>query len=94
MTPKSFDITTAKEIVGDARMRQIESKARQDADNGVFDLPKSASSSYWDGVVSQMDDVVYRTAYTKRTDRIQRMRLADADGSTSRGSANSSVLNQ
>jgi hypothetical protein len=33
MTPKSFDIDTCKEVVGDGRMRVIEAKARQDADN-------------------------------------------------------------
>jgi hypothetical protein len=55
MTPKSFDIDTAKEIVGDARMRVIEAKARQDADNGVMDKPARAEGNYWDGLRSDME---------------------------------------
>jgi hypothetical protein len=74
MTPQSFDIDTCKEIVGDARMRVIEAKARQDADNGVMDEPAQAEGSYWDVVRSDMEAVVYTTAYEKRLARIQRMK--------------------
>ena len=74
MTPKSFDIDTAKEIVGDARMRVIEAKARQDADNGVMDAPAMAKGTYWDVVYSIMEITVYVTAYEKRLARIQRMK--------------------
>ena len=74
MTPKSFDIDTAKEIVGDARMRVIEAKARQDADNGVMDKPARAEGNYWDGVRSGMECVVYITAHHKRLERIQRIK--------------------
>ena len=74
MTPKSFDIDTAKEIVGDARMRVIEAKARQDADNGVMDKPARAEGNYWDGVRSGMEYVVYTTAHHKRLERIQRIK--------------------
>jgi len=74
MTPQSFDIDTAKEIVGDARMRVIEAKARQDADNGVMDEPAQAEGSYWDVVRSDMEYVVYVTAHHKRLERIQRMK--------------------
>ena len=74
MTPKSFDIDTAKEIVGDARMRVIEAKARQDADNGVMDKPARAGGNYWDGVRSDMEYVVYITAHHKRLERIQRIK--------------------
>jgi hypothetical protein len=73
MTPKSFDIDTAKEIVGDARMRTIEAKARQDADNGVMDTPR-AQGTYWDGIRSGMEYIVYVTAHHKRLERIQRMK--------------------
>ena len=74
MTPKSFDIDTAKEIVGDARMRVIEAKARQDADNGAMDKPARAEGNYWDGVRSGMEYVVYTTAHHKRLERIQRIK--------------------
>ena len=74
MTPKSFDIDTCKEVVGDARMRTIEAKARQDADNGVMDVPAIAKGTYWDVVYSVMEAVVYTTAHEKRLARIQRMK--------------------
>ena len=74
MTPRSFDIDTCKEVVGDARMRVIEAKARQDADNGVMDAPAMAKGTYWDGAYSYMEYVVYVTAHDKRLARIQRMK--------------------
>ena len=74
MTPKSFDIDTAKEIVGDERMRTIEAKARQDADNGIMDKPVRAVGSYWDVVSSDMEYVVYITAHHKRMERVARMK--------------------
>ena len=75
MTPKSFDIDTAKEIVGDARMRVIEAKARQDADNGIMDAPPAkVDGTYWEGVDSYMEYVVYTTAHHKRLERIQRIK--------------------
>jgi len=78
MTPKSFDIDTCKEVVGDARMRVIEAKARQDADNGVMDAPAMAKGTYWDVVRSDMEYVVYVTAHHKRLERIQRMKEKNA----------------
>jgi hypothetical protein len=74
MTPRSFDIDTCKEVVGDARMRVIEAKARQDADNGVMDAPAMPKGTYWDGVYSYMEYVVYTTAHHKRLERIQRIK--------------------
>jgi hypothetical protein len=75
MTPQSFDIETCKEVVGDARMRTIEAKARQDADNGVVDAPAVVKGTFWDGVYSYMEYVVYVTAHHKRMERIQRMKV-------------------
>ena len=74
--PKSYDIDTAKEMVGDARMRSIEAKARQDADNGVRDGMShvKAEVSYWDRVIQSMELVVYDAAYRKRLERIQRIK--------------------
>ena len=74
MKPKSFDIDTAKEIVGDERMRTIETKARQDADNGVMDKPARAAGNYWDGIRSDMEYIVYITAHHKRMERIARIK--------------------
>ena len=74
MTPKSFDIDTAKEIVGDAQMRTIEAKARQDADNGVMDKPARAEGNYWDGIRSDMEYIVYITAHHKRMERAARIK--------------------
>jgi len=76
MIAKSYDIDTAKEIVGDARMRIIETKARQDADNGVRDgmAHVKAEAGYWDRVVQSMELVVYDATYRKRLERIQRIK--------------------
>jgi len=76
MTPKSFDIDTCKEVVGDGRMRVIEAKARQDADNGVVDKLTSVKTegTYWDQVYSYMEYIVYITAHHKRMERIARMK--------------------
>jgi len=74
MTPKSFDIETAKEIVGDERMRTIEAKARQDADNGIMDKPARAEGTYWDGIRSDMEYIVYTTTHHKRMERVARMK--------------------
>ena len=74
MTPKSFDIDTAKEIVGDARMRNIEAKAWQDADNGVMDKSLRAEGTYWDGIRSDMEYIVYTITHHKRMERVARMK--------------------
>lgn len=74
MTPRSFDIDTCKEVVGDARMRTIEAKARQDADNGAMDAPAISKRTYWDVVESIMEITIYIAAYEKRVARIQRMK--------------------
>ncbi len=77
MIPKSFDIDTCKEVIGDERMRTIEAKARQDADNGVMDKPARAAGNYWDGIRSDMEYIVYITAHHKRLERQQRMKARE-----------------
>ena len=77
MTPKSFDIDTCKEVVGDARMRVIEAKARQDADNGFtekFLIDKYHQETYWGKVELVMEHVVYTATHKKRMERIARMK--------------------
>jgi hypothetical protein len=72
MTPKSFDIDTAKEMLGDVRMRSVEAKARQDADNGAMDEPERANGTYWSRAQAEMVYTVYMTAHRKRLERIDR----------------------
>ena len=73
MTPNNFDIDTCKEVVGDERMRVIEAKARQDADNGILEKFQPAEA-YWDKVRSIMEYVIYTTAHKKRIERVARMK--------------------
>jgi hypothetical protein len=74
MTPKSFDIDTCKEVVGDERMRIIEAKARQDADNGILEKFQPTKGSYWVDVTSIMEYVIYTTAHKKRMERVARIK--------------------
>ena len=73
MTPNSFDIDTCKEVIGDERMRVIEAKARQDADNGIMEKFQLAEA-YWDKVKSIMEYVIYTTTHKKRMERVARMK--------------------
>lgn len=76
MTPGSFDIDTAKEMLGNERMRSVETKARTDADGGTdaYAPPKCAGSDpYWIQVQTSMARVVYLNAFKKRIDRAARI---------------------
>lgn len=73
MTPNSFDIDTCKEVIGDERMRAIEAKARQDADNGIMQKFQP-TEDYWGKVRSIMEYVIYTTAHKKRMERVARMK--------------------
>lgn len=79
MTPKAFDIDTAKEIVGDARMRVIEAKARDDADAGKHDAPRRDAGGYWDRVRSDMEYVIYLTTHQKRLERVARIKQRELE---------------
>jgi hypothetical protein len=74
MTPNSFDIDTCKEVIGDERMRVIEAKARQDADNGIMEKFQPLKGSYWIDVKSIMEYVIYTTAHKKRMERVARIK--------------------
>jgi hypothetical protein len=74
VTPKSFDIDTCKEVVGDERMRVIEGTARHDADNGIMQKFQPLKGSYWIDVKSIMEHVIYTTAHKKRMERVARMK--------------------
>ena len=82
MTPKSFDIDTAKEIVGDARMRVIEAKARADADTGTHNAPQRDAGGYWDRVRSDMEYIIYITTHHKRLERIERIKQKELEKNT------------
>lgn len=74
MTPKSFDISTAKEWVGDADVRTIEAKALLDAETNTFDPPNLQAATYAGKVSCTMRDVVYAAAFEKRKARILRIK--------------------
>lgn len=76
MTPLSFDPVTAREVVGDARSRELETSARSDADAGRFDPPKiDPTGTYFGQVQDQMAIIVYRTQHQLRTARNVRKSL-------------------
>lgn len=79
MTPGAFDIGTAREIVGDARTRAIESAAREDAAAGVFkpSIPLRSGGAYWDSVVSEMEARIWHAAHRKRIARLNRLKAAE-----------------
>lgn len=79
MTPKSFDIDTAKHIVGDARMRVIEDKARSDAGAGKHDAPQRDADGYWDRVRSDMEYIIYITTHHKRLERMERIKQRELE---------------
>ena len=75
ITPGSFDAVTAKDIVGDTRMRTIEAKARADAEAGTYDPPPTKKTgTYWSQVDSSMEVVLYAETYKKRLARLARMK--------------------
>ncbi|MBC7603279.1 MAG: hypothetical protein H7255_11560 [Ramlibacter sp.] len=71
MTPMSFDIETARDVVGEDKARILESTARLDADAGVFNLPVAAfdEAVYWGAVKNEMQRIVYAAQHTKRVAR-------------------------
>ena len=83
MTPLSFDLTTARAIVGDTESRVIEDKARKDADRQAFEPlePVFNGGGYWSGVQESMRMVVYREQYTKRLERNRRKSESNANRS-------------
>jgi hypothetical protein len=76
MKPLSFEVETAREVTGDAMAREIETKARADADAQTFAPPEVGGSTYWSQVRAEMQVVVYREQYTKRMARNERKKTA------------------
>lgn len=72
MIPKSFDLDTCKEVVGDDRLRFVEGKARKDAERGIYEPLPHTFVTYWGQVREDMEDIVYTAAYQKRLARLAR----------------------
>lgn len=73
MNPLSFDQITSRECVGDKLAREIEAKARADADVGNYSPPKDAGGkSYWSQCQSSFEFIVYHAQYEKRLARNKR----------------------
>jgi len=80
MTPRSMDIDTCKEIIGDAQTRVIEANAREDAESCKFNLINIPDQvSYWEKIRLQMQQIIYATAHSKRLERIKRMRQRELE---------------
>jgi len=80
MTPRSMDIDTCKEIIGDAQTRVIEANAREDAESYKFNkvnIPDQVS--YWEKIRLQMQQIIYATAHSKKLERIKRMRQREME---------------
>ena len=73
MTPKSFDLATCKEFIGDERIRYVEGKARTDAEAGIYAPPPHTFQTPAGMTHEDMEDVVYLYAFKKRADRLARM---------------------
>lgn len=76
MTPLSFDAKTAREFTGDGPARELEAKARADADTATFSPPKIDGGTYQEQVMAQMAAIVYLEQFTKRLARNERKRQA------------------
>ena len=78
MKPGSFDIETAKDMVGDARCRTIEFDAREAADKGRSEpsanLLRSAGATYFDHVMVEMENIVWISAHHKKNERLARLK--------------------
>lgn len=75
MTPKSFDPTTSREMVGDDRARVIEAKARADADAGRYEPPEASGSTYWARCQDEFATFVYIDQHRRRAARNARKAL-------------------
>lgn len=79
MAPGSFDLKSAKEVIGDDRMRTVEAMARADADRADLSAPfetarliDEAPTSYWGQVREKCSRVVYHDAFFTRICRRER----------------------
>lgn len=77
MKPGQYDLETAKEMVGDFRVRAIEKDARDAAEDNR-DCPldgvlRSAGNTYFDTVMLEMECRIWHAAHQKRKDRLERM---------------------
>ena len=85
MIPFSFDPITAREIIGDPLSRQIETQARQDADNAVVRLPQLTGTTYYDQVQSYMQAVIYQEQHSRRIARNERKKYVESHNACATG---------
>ena len=75
MIPGSFDVETAKEVLGDAAVRELSALGRQAAEAGqegpVQDL---RSETYWGTMTEALKQVVADDAFSRRKARLERMK--------------------
>ena len=74
MTPKSFDETTCKELIGHDKVLHIETRARKLVEDGETIPPFTPlGETYWSGVLEIAEYVILTTTYLKRVERLKRM---------------------
>jgi hypothetical protein len=77
MIPGSFDIDTAKQMIGDTLVRRIETDARYSAERNAAKqmvVQSYEGSTYQERLMLEMESVVWIAAYRKRLARIERMK--------------------
>jgi hypothetical protein len=80
MTPGGFDPVTCRELIGDQRARIVEASARAHADAADIENPGAsyrpptalADSSYWTGVISEAERILYFSTFQRRLERMRR----------------------
>ena len=75
MKPRSFDVQTCREMLGDELARQIEARARDDADKGLeaySPIKPEDFYSWWDTCKNIFVAVVYHEQFLKRLERNKR----------------------
>ena len=64
------------QIIGDSRVRMIESDAREASETGRLkpNYKERSGNSYWDDSLRGMDKITWDIAYGKRLARLERMK--------------------
>jgi hypothetical protein len=76
VTPLTFSVANATELIPDARLREITAEAREYADAGrpPRDVwPAHGNTTYWSGVLLEHERLVWLDTYERRVARIRRM---------------------
>jgi hypothetical protein len=74
MTPKSFDIQTCSEMIGDDRQRYINRLVDEDIESGhIRGWPVDESKSYWSQASQEFERITYMSAYRNKLERMARI---------------------